>query len=307
MAHSFSSILVRVGRLRQRLTLAWVSALVLGLVGVVLLSRPAQALQVSITPLAPRLGDTIAVMLQPNQALGSAPASAPTVTIDQAVYPTFPIGNNRFRALIPTSPLDKPRVMRLVITDGTDTRNIALQLKNRSFPVQSIWLPPGKSSLGTDYEFDRVDAFKKLVTPEKLWRGKLLRPSGGYITAGYGIRRYYNGVFANDYYHRGVDYGAGTGSPVVAPAAGRVMLVGYESQGFEIHGNTVGVDHGQGVSSIFLHLNSIRVREGDTVQAGQLVGTIGATGAVTGPHLHWGLYVNGVSVDPAPWRDRGFE
>ncbi len=268
-----------------------------------LLIRPAQALQVSINPLAPRLGDTISVILQPNQ----IPAISPTVTIDQTVYATFPISGNRFRAFIPTSPLSKPQVMRLVITDGADTRNIALQLKNRSFAVQSIWLPPGKNDLGTDYEFDRVDAFKKLVTPEKFWGGKFLRPSAGPITAGYGIRRYYNGVFASDYYHRGVDYGAGTGSPVVAPAAGRVMLVGYESKGFEIHGNTVGVDHGQGVASIFLHLNSIKVREGEMVQPGDLVGTIGATGAVTGPHLHWGLYVNGVSVDPALWRDRGFE
>ncbi|MCS6812524.1 MAG: M23 family metallopeptidase [Cyanobacteria bacterium] len=282
--------------------MTWIAVLLATVVAIVL-SRPAQGLQFTITPLAPRLGDTISVILQP----AHTPTVTPTVTIDQTTYPTFPIGGNRFRALVPSSPLDKPRVLRLVVTDGIDTRNIALQLKARSFPVQHIWLPPGKSDLGTDYEFDRVAIFKQLVTPDKFWNGKLLRPSSGPITAGYGIRRYYNGVFAHDYYHRGVDYGAGAGSPVVSPAAGRVALVGYESQGFEVHGNTVGVDHGQGVTSIFLHLNSIRVKEGDFVQPGQVIGTIGSTGAVTGPHLHWGLYVNGVSIDPAPWRDRGFE
>jgi len=83
--------------------------------------------------------------------------------------------------------------------------------------------------------------------------------------------------------------------------------VGREADGFVIHGNTVGVDHGQGVSSIFIHLSRIDVQEGDVVAAGQRIGAIGATGSATGPNLHWGLYVNGQSVDPVPWREQGFE
>ncbi len=121
------------------------------------------------------------------------------------------------------------------------------------------------------------------------------------------MRRYYNGEFAQDYYHRGVDYAASTGTPVVAPAAGHIRLVDREANGFRIHGNTVGIDHGQGVLSIMIHLNSISVREGDFVQAGQTIGTVGSTGASTGPHLHWGLYVNGIAVDPVPWRYDGLE
>ncbi|MDR9402283.1 MAG: M23 family metallopeptidase, partial [Halothece sp. Uz-M2-17] len=100
---------------------------------------------------------------------------------------------------------------------------------------------------------------------------------------------------------------AGTGSPVVAPASGTVALVGKESEGFRVHGNTVGIDHGQGVLSIFLHLNDINVQEGDRVTAGQKIGTVGSTGASTGPHLHWGLYVNGQAIDPAPWRFQGIQ
>ncbi|MCF3608141.1 M23 family metallopeptidase [Planktothrix agardhii 1033] len=169
--------------------------------------------------------------------------------------------------------------------------------------MQSIWLPPDKEGLeGTDQEFDRVDAFKALVTPEKYWKGPFLRPNAGEITTIYGVRRYYNGEFAEDYYHRGVDYGGAMGSPVVAPAAGRVALVGRESQGFEIHGNVIGLDHGQGVASILMHLNRIDVKEGDFVQPGQVIGTVGSSGASTGPHLHWGLYVQGKAVDPVPWR-----
>ena len=104
-----------------------------------------------------------------------------------------------------------------------------------------------------------------------------------------------------------MDYAAGTGAPVVTPAAGYIRLVGRVSEGFELHGNTVGIDHGQGLLSIMIHLSRIDVNEGDFVRAGQRVGAIGSTGAATGPHLHWGLYMNQVAVDPVPWRYDGFE
>ena len=105
-----------------------------------------------------------------------------------------------------------------------------------------------------------------------------------------------------DYYHKGVDYAGGYGSPIIAPAAGKVRLVGREDAGFHVHGNVVGIDHGQGVVSIFMHLQNIDVAEGTMVKAGEKIGSIGSTGASTGPHLHWGLYVNEVAVDPVPWR-----
>lgn len=271
-------------------------------------SKSATALDVGITPTSPHLGDTISILIQPAQ---STPSN-PVVTLEQKNFPTFPISQNRYRALIPTSPLEKSRRLVLRIQgqeNGEEkVRNLAVFLKQRTFPVQSIWLPPGKDNLqGTDYEFDQVDAFKQLVTPEKFWTGKFLRPNQGYVSTAYGVRRYYNGEFASNYYHRGIDYAAPTGSPVVAPAAGRVALVGYESKGFQIHGNMVGLDHGQGVASVLIHLNTIVVKEGDMVKAGQKIGTVGSTGASTGPHLHWGLYVHGVSIDPVPWLSKRFE
>jgi murein DD-endopeptidase MepM/ murein hydrolase activator NlpD len=257
---------------------------------------------VQVSPTSPQLGDTIAVIVQTD---GST-AAAPTVVMNQKTYPTFAIAPNRYRALLPTTPLDRPGQIALQVNGIGDPQTKTLQLRDRDFPTQSIWLSGGGSD-GTDYEFNKVDAFKALVTPDKLWSGAFQRPSDGEISTVYGVRRYYNGEFAKDYYHRGVDYAAGTGTPVVAPAAGKVMLIGREADGFQLHGNTVGVDHGQGVASIFIHLSRIDVKEGDLVRSGQQLGAVGATGAATGPHLHWGLYVNAQSVDPVPWRYQGFQ
>jgi len=265
------------------------------------LSAPATAPTVQVQPANPQLGDTLSVVIQGN---GSA---NPSIAFNKKTYTAFPIGSNRYRALLPTTPQFSAGRQPLQVTvDGT-VKDLAVQLRDRTFPTQSIWLGNGGGTEGTDHEFDRVDAFKALITPDKLWNGAFKRPSTGEVTTVYGVRRYYNGEFAEDYYHRGVDYAGEVGSAVVSPAAGKVVLVGRVADGFEIHGNTVGVDHGQGVSSILIHLSRIDVKEGDTVQAGQTIGGIGSTGAATGPHLHWGLYVNGLSIDPVPWRENGFE
>ncbi|WP_156800494.1 M23 family metallopeptidase [Thalassoporum mexicanum] len=264
------------------------------------------AQQIAISPPNPELGDTISVVINmpPNQATNTNPY----VLFKQKQYPAFAIAPNRWRALLPTTPLDAPglKQVQVVMPSGSQAYNVNLQ--NRSYPTQSIWLSPSKSSIeGTDHEFDRVDAFKKIVSPQKFWQGAFIRPSQGSVSTVFGVRRYYNGEFANDYYHRGVDYAAGTGSPVFAPAAGYVRLVGTVGQGFQLHGNTVGIDHGQGVLSIFIHLSRINVKEGDFVQPGQVIGAVGSTGISTGPHLHWGLYVNNEAVDPVPWRYDGIE
>ncbi|MEG4836887.1 M23 family metallopeptidase [Microcoleus sp. B9-D4] len=293
--------ILRWGQLKaNQLTASSIGGIVAGILSFAL---PVQALQVVVTPTNPQLGDTLSVMIQVDGNGGETPQ----VSLQQKNYPAFPIGNGRFRALLPTTPLEKPGARLLQVAGDGQVQKLSVQVRDRNFPTQSIWLPPGKDSEGTDAEFDRVDAFKALVTPEKFWDGKLLRPNSGEITTIYGVRRYYNGVFAQDYYHRGVDYAGAYGSPVVAPAAGRVSLVGRESQGFKIHGNVVGIDHGQGVASILMHLARIDVKEGDVVKPGQVIGTLGSTGASTGPHLHWGLYVHGQAVDPVPWRLQGVE
>lgn len=276
----------------------------LATVFVTLVQSAAHAYDVVIQPAAPAQGDTVAILVSATQGTGGAP---PVVTVNGTTYPTFAVGSDRYRTFVPTSPLHASGRYVVQVTGTEPQRNPAFWLDGRSFRTQYITLPPGRDNLGTDYEFDLVDAFKQIVSPEKYWSGPFLRPSEGRVSSEYGFRRYYNGVFAENYYHRGVDYAAPIGTPVIAPAAGRIALTGYEADGFELHGNTIGIDHGQGVASIFIHLNSISVQDGDFVQAGQTVGTIGSTGASTGPHLHWGLYVNGVAVDPGPWRNRSID
>ena len=266
-------------------------------------SLPAAALEVEILPKKVRLGDTISVLveLEPQDQPGN-----PIVRVGDKTYQTFEISPNRYRSFIPTTPLEKPGVRRVTIFgEGQRQRNFKVYVGDRKFRIQRINLPPGKAGVrATEYELRKVRELKALQTPTKYWNGVFRRPSKGRMTTNYGVRRYYNGKFAKNYYHRGLDYAAPTGSPIIAPAAGKVALVGTVSQGFRVHGNLVGIDHGQGVISIFLHLNGINVKEGDFVKPGQLVGTMGSTGASTGPHLHWGLYVNGYSIDPTYWRTK---
>jgi murein DD-endopeptidase MepM/ murein hydrolase activator NlpD len=266
---------------------------------IIFAATPSRALQVQVSSKSPALGDTISVITQAQ--------TAPSISFKGKTYPAFDLGNNRYRTLLPTTPLDRPGRLSIQTNAGTESQTIPITLRNRSFPTQSIWLPPGKSSNGDDFEFDRVDAFKAIVSPEKLWSGKFSRPNSGELTSGYGIRRYYNGVFAKDYYHRGLDYAGGQGSAIIAPAAGRVALIGRESQGFKVHGNCVGLDHGQGVETIYIHMSRIDVKEGDMVKPGQRLGTVGSTGSATGPHLHWGLFVHSLAVDPTNWRTGEFE
>jgi murein DD-endopeptidase MepM/ murein hydrolase activator NlpD len=269
-----------------------------GMIAMVLLAiaAPVKALEVKIAPPTPQLGDTISVAIATEDS-----SLQPTVTVDGKQYPVFAIGNG-YRALIPTSPLNSSGKMTLQVKGDGQTSNLGVWLKNRTFPIQRITLSGQASRPATATELERVSELKNLVTPSKMWQGAFVRPSAAEISTVYGIRRYYNGVFASDYYHKGVDYAGGTGSPVVAPAGGKIRLVGREDRDFHVHGNTIGIDHGQGVVSILMHLQDIYVAEGDEVRAGQKIATIGATGASTGPHLHWGLYVNGVAVDPVPWR-----
>jgi murein DD-endopeptidase MepM/ murein hydrolase activator NlpD len=278
-----------------------ITSVVLGMFAVpIALSAPAKALQVQVNPATPKLGDTISVVVSLDN---PANGSNVTLTSGDESYSAYEIAPNQYRAMIPTTPLEKAGTRTIRVSAGGQVKNLSVRVGDRKFPVQRINLPPGKAGVkATEYELQRAAEFKALRTPEKFWDGPFLAPNKGRVTTIYGVRRYYNGKFANDYYHRGVDYAGAAGSPVVAPAGGRVTLVGTVSQGFRVHGNVVGIDHGQGVASIFMHLSRINVKEGDFVNPGQLIGAVGSTGASTGPHLHWGLYVNGKSVDPVPWR-----
>ena len=220
-----------------------------------------------------------------------------------------------WRALVPTTPLTEtgPRALRVALPWAPLGPRVTaeLEVRPRDFPCERVQLPPGKAPLDLgarpgSSEARRLARWRRLRTRERLWdpRRPFSAPAGGAVTTGYGVRRVFGSAGAaplEGYFHRGVDFGAPPGTPAVAPAAGTVSLVGCEEDGFASAGTCVGVDHGQGVQSLLLHLEAACVREGDSVAAGQPVGQVGTSGASTGPHLHWGLFVHGESVDPSPW------
>jgi murein DD-endopeptidase MepM/ murein hydrolase activator NlpD len=131
------------------------------------------------------------------------------------------------------------------------------------------------------------------ITPERLWQGPFRMPlEGGVRGTNFGKRRVLNGQSRSP--HTGADFPALTGTAVHATQAGRVVL----AEELYFSGNTVIVDHGLGVYSLYGHLSAIDVNAGDNVKAGSVLGKVGATGRVTGPHLHWGMTVNRARVDP---------
>lgn len=143
-------------------------------------------------------------------------------------------------------------------------------------------------------ELARIRAARAQRTSAAGWQQGFVWPARGRISGWFGSQRIYRGVPAA--YHGGVDVAAGAGAPVVAPADGIVVLAGPPV--FSLEGNLVIVDHGMGLNSAFLHLARVEVDVGQPVRRGQRIGTVGATGRATGPHLHWSLTWNGARLDP---------
>jgi murein DD-endopeptidase MepM/ murein hydrolase activator NlpD len=271
----------------MRVSTAWI--VLLGLT-----ARPVQALDARFTPPHPRQGDTISIVVT------GAPA-APTVAMGSRRFTAFDIGNGRYRAFVPVSPLDRPGSWSITVEAGPARATMTIPVAVRHFGLQRITLPPHVKTEADPIERARIGQAKALRSSEKRWDGAFRAPAAGRISSVYGTRRIRNGIFLTDYYHRGIDYAPGEGAPALAPASGRVILVGHEKEGFTVNGNMVGIDHGHGVLSLLLHLSQIAVHEGDLLRSGDRVGAVGATGIATGPHLHWGFYVEGVAVDPEPW------
>ena len=150
----------------------------------------------------------------------------------------------------------------------------------------------------TQPENERVAVLVAAFTAERMWEGPFLYPAAytESFPSRFGSRRNYNGTGYN-YYHAGLDFYGGTGAEITAPARGRVVF----ADALTVRGNTTILDHGWGVYTAYLHQSEIRVSPGDVVEAGQTIGLVGATGRVTGPHLHWEVWVGGVPVDPLEW------
>ncbi len=152
-------------------------------------------------------------------------------------------------------------------------------------------------------EEDKIKTIVSKVTPGQLWSGKFRDPVDEPICykSTFGNRRAYNGG-AYSSFHGGLDYGVCANLNIYAPAAGTVVFAGP----LTVRGNATIIDHGLGVYTGYWHQKEIKVNVGDQVQAGQLIGLIGDTGRVTGPHLHWEIWVNGAQVNPTQWLEKAY-
>lgn len=153
----------------------------------------------------------------------------------------------------------------------------------------------------TQPELDRINALVRNFTPQRYFAGPMGLPCSAAMTSPYGTRRNYNNGGLNSV-HTGADFAGAPGSPIIAPAAGVVVL----AEALTVRGNATIIDHGWGVYTGYWHQDTISVKVGDVVQPGQVIGTVGKTGRVTGYHLHWELFVHGVAVDPLQWVQQSF-
>lgn len=182
--------------------------------------------------------------------------------------------------------------------DGTRERR-RITVVDRKYSVQYLTVAPDQAELPAEkvarYEEERQHLTKVLRTftetgPESI---DLLQPVAGRRSSSFGSRRVINGMARSP--HGGLDIAAPEGTPVAAASAGRVL----DAAEYLFLGRTVVLDHGQGLLSLYSHLSEVAVAPGETVAAGAIIGKVGATGRATGPHLHFSVYLNAASVDPA--------
>lgn len=197
-------------------------------------------------------------------------------------------------------PGDYPLVFDFVQDAQRFRVKCTVSLKARKYPEERLKVedkmvtPPKSEAARIRKEAQLAAAARKKMTMERKWTTPPARPVPGIVTSSYGFRRVYNGVPKG--YHAGTDFRAAIGTSIRASFAGRVILTGHHYYA----GKSVYVDSGNGVISLFFHMSAIAVKEGDFVEKGQIIGKSGATGRITGPHLHYSLSLAGQYVDMMP-------
>ena len=184
-------------------------------------------------------------------------------------------------------------------TDGNPVASQdTLTVAAKTFPTRRLTVdekyvtPPAKELARIKEESERVRAIFDTMTPQRYWRGPFRVPVPGSPISEFGKRSVYNGQPRSP--HTGTDFQGAAGAPIAAPNAGKVVL----AANLYYSGNTLILDHGLGLYSYFGHMSAFSVRVGDQVKIGDIIGKVGATGLVTGPHLHWSVRLAGTRVDP---------
>lgn len=182
---------------------------------------------------------------------------------------------------------------------GEAAREIAFQVLPKQYRTQKLRVPPGQVNLSAEdqarvaKEHEKVRAAMSIYSELAPATLRLQPPVPGPRSSSFGLRRVFNGESRRP--HSGMDIAAPKGTPIKAPLGGKVVDTGE----YFFNGGNVMIDHGQGLVTMYCHLSKIRVEVGQQLNTGDVIGDVGATGRVTGPHLHWGVMLNRTSVDPA--------
>ena len=197
-------------------------------------------------------------------------------------------------------PLDTPtgtKTLRVATNRGE--RSVSFPVVEKRYAEQHVRLKDSsKIALSPDDEKRALAEIERIQSLKKHWReiddtdSNFIRPADGRLSSRFGLRRIFNGAPRAP--HSGLDFAAPRGAPVITAASGRVLAI----DDYFFNGKTVFVDHGNGLLSMYCHLDRIDVQPGDTLRKGQRLGLVGATGRASGPHLHWSVVLNGTMVDP---------
>lgn len=256
-------------------------------------------ISVQIAPAAVRQGRVVIVTVR-----ASAPVEQLTVRFAGRSWPLYRDGTAGWQTMLGTDPTTAPGRHTVVIeaTTGSGARVVMrppVTVLRVAFPQRRITFDPDRQALLTKENVERerrlVGAALRVLHDKRLWEGPFAFPVPGGVSSPYGVLSIYQGIVRG--FHSGADFPVPEGTPVRASSHGIIRL----AEPLPLSGNAVMIDHGMGVVTSYLHLSAINATAGQRVQKGDLIGAVGSTGLATGPHLHWGLRVNGVRVDPVPW------
>ena len=187
----------------------------------------------------------------------------------------------------------------LTMTSAGKTSKVSFEIADKAYPTQHITIKDDRKVNPTKLDMDRINAETvKIKSALRHWTEQenvplnFAWPIDGQVSGLFGRRRVFNGQPRQP--HSGMDIAAPTGTEIHAPADGVIRDIGD----YFFNGNTVLVDHGQGLITMFCHMNRIDVQEGQMIKQGEVIGTVGMTGRVTGPHLHMGVSLNDARVEP---------
>jgi murein DD-endopeptidase MepM/ murein hydrolase activator NlpD len=211
--------------------------------------------------------------------------------------------NGNYEGLLGIDMGTRPAMYEVKVTarDGNGevySGRLLLKVEEVVFGTEELSLPSHVVDLNAkdlervNKEAKQLRALFQTLRGEKLWRGAFIRPVEGEISSAFGLNRIINRKRGSS--HTGVDLKAEEGTPILATNSGIVVLVDE----LFFTGNSVILDHGWGLYSMYFHLSEVSVKKGDRVDTGAMLGKVGSTGRSTGAHLHWGVKLNGARVDP---------